>query len=291
MNSNTSPQAERHDGDLQSIAEARQLVANRYYDGPHYDLRYATYTHDIEFWKELGKRHGPDVLELATGTGRIAFPLADAGCRVTGVDLNASMLRQAEANRGAQQGNPAFVEADMRFFTLPQRFDFVLLPCSSIAHLLSDADVIACLRQVRLHLKDSGVFALDVLNPAVGHVESADDVWRPRFSYPDPDGAGAVEVRGRRRYDADSQIMTDELDYHFTREGRREHVCRRSRMFFPGRLERLLDVSGFTVAERWGGFQGEPYGRDAPTQVLVCRPTADPVGGAGATGMGTARPR
>ncbi len=40
------------------------------------------------------------VLELGVGTGRIALPVAAAGCRVVGVDISAEMLRVARAKEG-----------------------------------------------------------------------------------------------------------------------------------------------------------------------------------------------
>ena len=40
-------------------------VANIYYDGEHYDQRYKTYDHDVEFYAGLAREHGPKVLELA----------------------------------------------------------------------------------------------------------------------------------------------------------------------------------------------------------------------------------
>ncbi|MFQ3630817.1 class I SAM-dependent methyltransferase [Roseiflexus sp.] len=40
------------------------------------------------------------VLELGVGTGRIALPVAAAGCRVVGVDISADMLRVARAKDG-----------------------------------------------------------------------------------------------------------------------------------------------------------------------------------------------
>ncbi len=40
------------------------------------------------------------VLELGVGTGRIALPVAAAGCRVVGVDISADMLHVARAKEG-----------------------------------------------------------------------------------------------------------------------------------------------------------------------------------------------
>jgi SAM-dependent methyltransferase len=40
------------------------------------------------------------VLELGVGTGRIALPVATAGCRVVGIDISAEMLHTARAKEG-----------------------------------------------------------------------------------------------------------------------------------------------------------------------------------------------
>lgn len=42
------------------------------------------------------------VLELGIGTGRIALPVAMAGCRVVGIDLSAEMLRAARVKEGGE---------------------------------------------------------------------------------------------------------------------------------------------------------------------------------------------
>ncbi|MGE0448329.1 MAG: ubiquinone/menaquinone biosynthesis methyltransferase [Vicinamibacterales bacterium] len=57
-------------------------------------------------------RPGSRVLDLATGTGDIAFLLEDAGARVIGLDVTWRMLQLAVAKRPAHAG-PSFVSADM----------------------------------------------------------------------------------------------------------------------------------------------------------------------------------
>jgi len=50
---------------------------------------------DVRFWESLALAADGEVLELGTGTGRIAVPLAHAGARITGIDLSVPMLRRA----------------------------------------------------------------------------------------------------------------------------------------------------------------------------------------------------
>jgi ubiquinone/menaquinone biosynthesis C-methylase UbiE len=78
---------------------------------------------DIEFYIELARRSGGPVLDLGGGTGRVAWPLAEAGFDVTSVDASEPMLARAEAKR--ELASPAarrrvqLVRADMHDFELP----------------------------------------------------------------------------------------------------------------------------------------------------------------------------
>jgi demethylmenaquinone methyltransferase/2-methoxy-6-polyprenyl-1,4-benzoquinol methylase len=57
-------------------------------------------------------RPGARVLDLATGTGDIAFLLHEAGARVTGLDITARMIALADAKKTGAAG-PSFLVGDM----------------------------------------------------------------------------------------------------------------------------------------------------------------------------------
>ena len=64
-------------------------------------------------------------LDLATGTGDIAFALADAGARMTGLDITERMIQLANARR-SPKASPSFLVGDM--LALPfeaARFDLI----------------------------------------------------------------------------------------------------------------------------------------------------------------------
>jgi SAM-dependent methyltransferase len=247
---------------------ALRYVDNLYYDGPHYDQRYATYTHDIGFWCDLARTNGGPVLELAAGTGRLSLPVARLGIDVVGLEVSPSMIEQALRKRGPS-GPPEFRRGDMRSFDLGRRFALVILACSSVCHLLSDEDAVSCFTAVAAHLRPDGVFALDVAAP--GHETArADGVWRDRFSYPDPATGGGVTVRGRRTYDPATRRLTDDMAYTFTADGRTEYVHRTSRMYTVGQLSVLLARAGLRVARAYGSFDGQPLTDDSDTQVVFC---------------------
>ena len=61
---------------------------------------------DLDLYLALAARTGGPILELGVGTGRLAVPLAAAGYRVTGVDLDPAMLARARARAAAAAGAP-----------------------------------------------------------------------------------------------------------------------------------------------------------------------------------------
>ena len=61
----------------------------------YYDQIHTTLTADVPFILKQVKKQGGPVLELGCGTGRLLFPLAEAGFPVTGVDNSSEMLNIA----------------------------------------------------------------------------------------------------------------------------------------------------------------------------------------------------
>ena len=56
---------------------------------------------DVAFYRNAVRDFGDPVLELGCGTGRITMALAEAGKRITGVDLSGRMLERAVKKRAA----------------------------------------------------------------------------------------------------------------------------------------------------------------------------------------------
>ena len=67
------------------------------------------------------------VLEIGTGPGFFAILLAEAGYRVTAIDLTPSMLREARRNAGALAGRISFMEMNAQALDFEdERFDVVV---------------------------------------------------------------------------------------------------------------------------------------------------------------------
>ena len=55
-----------------------------------YDASFPEEIGDVPFYEDLARRTGGPVLELGCGTGRVVWPLAEAGLHVVGLDISAS---------------------------------------------------------------------------------------------------------------------------------------------------------------------------------------------------------
>jgi SAM-dependent methyltransferase len=66
----------------------------------------------VDFGNSLNLAPGTHVLDVATGTGNVAIPLARAGCIVTGVDIAPNLLEQARERAAAQGLEITFDEGD-----------------------------------------------------------------------------------------------------------------------------------------------------------------------------------
>jgi SAM-dependent methyltransferase len=93
---------------------------------------------DIDLYADLVPAGG-SVLELGSGTGRIAFGLAERGHTVTGVEIAPAMLAQATAKQAELEPGVArrvtFRRGDMTSIDLKQRFDGVICGYFTLAHV------------------------------------------------------------------------------------------------------------------------------------------------------------
>jgi SAM-dependent methyltransferase len=248
-----------------------------------YDLEYGAFEGDLDFYVELAKEAEPPVLELATGTGRVSLPIAREGVPIVGIDTSAEMLAAA---RKKLEGEPALplrlLEADMRDFDLKDdksRFGLVIIPARAFLHLTTPEDQIACLTNVRDHLQEGGLLALNFFVPDLeliavhqGRLGRA-VTFQNRFTA--PDSGNEIEVWGHREYRAHDQFIEQRFVYHeWDAEGKLLRITRRGYTLcyiWPREFEHLLARCGFEIEGLYGWFDKRPFDEKSPEQVWVAR--------------------
>ena len=95
---------------------------------------------DVAFYRDAVHEFGDPVLELGCGTGRITLALAEAGHRVTGLDISERMLERCNQKRAGlrteSRERAHLVQGDMTRFDLGEKFKLVIIPFRPMQHLL-----------------------------------------------------------------------------------------------------------------------------------------------------------
>jgi SAM-dependent methyltransferase len=258
---------------------------DEYADPVAYDRQYSSDT-GVAFYSALAWEAGGPVLEIACGTGRVAIPIARQGFAVTGLDVVPAMLDRARFKAEAAGLSVRWVEGDARDFDLDsERFRLIFLTGNAFQAFLTNADQEALLGRVRAHLHDEGLFAFETRNPrwrtSEGRDEDPDGLFvyletraeeEARPSFTDAEGR---EVRESRTcaYDHVAQVLhwTSYRRWHEGSEERTKITRIALRYTFPQELAALLHHNGFTIARRYGDWDGEPLTAASPSIIVVCR--------------------
>ena len=135
-----------------------------------HDVECASYDADLPLWRELAKAAHGRVLDLGSGTGRVAIDLAERGHDVTAVDAD-SALTDALAERARERDlRVQTVAADARSLDLGgvARFALAIAPMQVVQLLGSAAGRTAMLERLRVYLRSGAVFAAAIADPFEG---------------------------------------------------------------------------------------------------------------------------
>ena len=117
------------------------MIKDIYSDPELYDAAHWWKTNDIEFIANAAAEFGGPVLEMASGTGRLAYPILEKGINYTGIELSSSFAKFARKKLEKYGDLAQILEGDIRNIDLDQQFQFIFIGFNSIFHLLKNEDV------------------------------------------------------------------------------------------------------------------------------------------------------
>jgi SAM-dependent methyltransferase len=133
-----------------------------------HDVECASYTADLDLWRELADAADGPILDIGCGTGRVALDLAERGHDVTGADSDPALIR-ALAERARERGLRVHAEvADARALALGARFALAIAPMQVVQLLGGSDGRAAMLESLRRHLQRGAVAALAIADPFEG---------------------------------------------------------------------------------------------------------------------------
>ncbi len=132
-----------------------------YYDLLFEDVDYEGWAKYVVRFFSVARVKVERVLEVGCGTGNLTKHLVDMGFKVVGLDVSEEMVKVAKRKLPKVE----FLVADVREFSLDERFDAIISTFDSLNNILEDDDMVKAFINVRKHMREGGVFIFDLNTP------------------------------------------------------------------------------------------------------------------------------
>jgi cyclopropane fatty-acyl-phospholipid synthase-like methyltransferase len=204
----------------------------------------------------LELRPGMSVLDVPCGNGRHAIELARRGVRMTGVDISAGFLDEAQSNAPEIE----WVRGDMRKLPWTGRFDSAYCWGNSFGFFDHD-NCQRFLEAIASALMPAGRFILE--SGAVS--ESILPVLQPERTM----RFGDLDFFSRTTYDAAEGRM--DITYTFVRGQQREVKPIHQWVHSAAEIQRMLWRAGLEPLAFFGDLEGAPYALGSPRFIALAR--------------------
>jgi len=236
-----------------------------------------TLTEDIPFYIGYAQKQKGEILELGCGTGRVTFPLARQGFKVTGLDLSEQML---EVFRHKLNMQPALIDkisiklGNMANFSFDRKFSLIIAPFRAFQALTSDGDIAMSLKCIKEHLADDGISIINVFNPRAVMDESwcyPETVQWERFD--ENTGNYVVKTHWGDKIDPKNQIIYPHFAYEVTdKNGITTRITDdlKLKYYYRDQLESVIEKAGLIIGESFGWYDRTPLNENSREIILVC---------------------
>lgn len=248
----------------------KKFIENTVYSNPvRYDDENWWKKDDLEMWKYLcGYDSNKNVLELASGTGRITFPLLKEGHNLTGIDLSKSFYDYAcKLAKQYKYINCTFLNENMTNFNLHKKFDIIIIGFNSFLHLLNDDDARACLNCVEKHLHERGRFYIDIYRPTPLHYCRPNNLRTEAIEYFDTQINEKVIIEETNNYNVDEEL--NQITWYYSSKKKKDFQITKSftRMYWPETMNRLILDTGLKILNIWGDYNFNHFNEKSNLQI------------------------
>ena len=240
---------------------------------PFYDIEHAHFDEDLDMYQNFAEANGGSILELACGSGRVLFPLAQAGFDIVGVDTSAAMLALARLRLG-ELDHPVkleLVQQSMSTLHLERKFRMAFIALGSFAHVVTRHEQQKALAAIHAHLSTGGLFIVDISNADARYMEDLTGQVLHQGTWQREDGTMLTHFVSPTTA-ADRHLL--ELTHFYEQHAQGETVQRTTAtthlyLFERSEMELLLAQAGFVVKDVYGGHDLSEYTLDSPRMIFV----------------------
>lgn len=203
--------------------------------------------------RALRLRRGQSVLDAPCGAGRIAFHLAQSGCRVTGIDLRPQFVERARKRFRNAGLDGRFEASDLRELDFVDAFHGIYNWFGSFGYF-SDSENADLLQRYSRALRRGGRLLVEQVN-------------RERILRRFTEELRQGDIIRRNEWNKNSQRM---ISYQIIAETGSKNMSS-MRLYTPGQLKDLFGKTGLTVEAVLGFPPGEPLRPSSQRMIIVGR--------------------
>lgn len=109
----------------------------------------------------------------------------------------------------------------------------------------------------------------DCFNPDIHYIVNSEKGENIIAEYSTKDGRGVV-IKQTMVYENITQI--NRIKWHYFINGEFDSIQNMDmRLFYPKELDEYLNIGGFEIVHKFGGFNGEVFENKSMKQVFVCK--------------------
>jgi SAM-dependent methyltransferase len=224
---------------------------------PYYDELMANvpYSMWVDYLEEIFERMASKprrVLDIATGTGRVAIELAERGYEVTGVDLSEPMLEQGRLKARNLDLRIDFLRRDAAELNLAaSSFDAAVCLYDSLNYILEPGRLQTAFDGVATALCADGLFIFD-LNTIYSFEQEL-------FTQENLGPTRGVRYRWRSRYDRSTRIARVDMEF-WADDGTEFQETHHQRGHSVDEVTEMLERAGFGVEALYEAYTFLPPG-------------------------------